>query len=68
MSNHRPDRCRICGCRSLSTDEVVHRSRWLLAECERCHHRWMAELPDRPRAVRAQRAPSVRRGEVVRAA
>lgn len=61
-------RCRVCGCDSLATDEVVHARRLLLAECRRCHHRWTAELPDLPRPVRTRRARPRRRTEVAAAA
>lgn len=66
MSLTRRDRCRICGCGSLWTDEVLHVRRWLLAECKRCHHRWTQALPDRP--TRARGVRSTPREEVAQAA
>jgi hypothetical protein len=66
MSPNRANRCRICGCGAVQTDEVVHLRRWLLAECERCHHRWTEELPDRPASARRVRL--TRGAEVARAA
>jgi len=66
MSLTRRDRCPICGCGSLWTDEVLHVQRWLLAECQRCDHRWTEALPDQP--ARARRVGSTAPTEVVQAA
>ena len=71
MHSHRPTRCRVCGCHSLEIDEVHHRGRWLLAECERCRYRWTRALPDvppPPARMRRVAARAPERTEVARAA
>ncbi len=49
-------RCLVCGFTEVRTDEVIDRGVVLLAECQRCRHRWtkrVDELPSTPlRALR----------------
>ncbi len=55
-------RCLVCGFTEVRTDEVVDHGIVLLAECQRCQHRWTqriapAKVPVRSEA-RAESAPA----------
>lgn len=41
-------RCLVCGFSEVRTDEVIDRGLVLLAECQRCRHRWTEQATERP--------------------
>jgi hypothetical protein len=52
-------RCLVCGFSEIRTDEVIDRGVVLLAECQRCRHRWTHQAVERPaKPLRAARTPA----------
>lgn len=59
--------CRVCGCASVSLDEVVCDGPLVLGECAHCGHRFTERPAPRSAPARVRRA-RVRRREPARAA